>query len=149
MVAAEEKVEGCGLYFGDGMEAGEGDDGDGLGVRPCLLSPELLCENDGPHGIVAVGSGWCGCAELALVAEDVCVHAAFDHGEEHGLHGAVELVVLGAEIGRADVGEDGLPDKGTEGRGGGAGEEGEEGPEETGRMVSDGGGRRKGRTRWR
>jgi hypothetical protein len=122
------------------VEAGEGDDGDGLGVCPRLLFPEGLCENDGPHGVFAVGAGCRACAELAL---DVCVHAALDHGEEHGLHGAVELVVPGAEIGRADVGEDGLSDEGAEGRGGGAGEQGEEGPEETG-DGQGGGGEEKG-----
>lgn len=132
-VAAEEKVKGCTLYFDDRVEASEGDDGHGLCVCPYTLSPELLCQNDGPHGIFAVGSGWCTGAEFPLVAEDFRVHAAFDHGKEHGLYGAVELVVLGAEIGCANIGEDGFSDKGSEGRGGGAGEQGKEGLEETGR----------------
>lgn len=121
-------MEGCSLYFDDGMEAAECHDGDGLLIGPYLFSPELLCQDDGPRGVLAVGDVG---SEFPLVAEDVGVHAAVDHGEEHGLHGAVELVVLGAEVGGADVGEDGLSDKGAEGRGGGAGEEGKEGPEET------------------
>lgn len=50
-------MEGSALYLDDGMEAAEGDDGDRLCVRPGLLSPEFLCQNDGPHGIFTVGCG--------------------------------------------------------------------------------------------
>ena len=53
-------------------------------------------------------------------------------------------MVFGAEIGSADVGEDGLADERAEGRGGGAGEQGEEGPEETGKMVRSGAKKRRG-----
>lgn len=128
-------MKGCTLYFDDRMEAAESDDGHGLCVCPYSLSPELLCQNNCPHGVFAVGSGCCAGAELSLVTEDLCVHAAFDHGEEHGLYGAVELVVLGTEIGCANIGEDCFSDKGPEGRGGRAGKQGKEGLEETGDMV--------------
>ena len=45
-------------------------------------------------------------------------------------------MVLGAEIGGADVGEDGVAYKRAEGRGGGAGEEGKEVLEEAGAKLA-------------
>lgn len=141
-------MNGRRLYFGDRMEAAECDDGHGLCVCPYLFSPELLCQDDGPHGIFAVDTDCCARSEFSLVAEDVGVHAALDHGKEHGLHGAVELVVLGAEIGSANIGEDGFSDKGSEGRRGRAWEQGKEGLEKTEEMVRDGAGKKRVHTRW-
>lgn len=47
-------------------------------------------------------------AGLPLVANDLRVHPALDHAEEHRLYGAVQLVVLRAQIRGTDVGQDGF-----------------------------------------
>lgn len=56
-------------------------------------------------------------------------------------------MVLGAEIGSADIGEDGLSDKSTERRGGGTGEQGKEGLEQTDMVMRDSRKVDRGRTR--
>ena len=82
------------------MEAAKGDDGNGLCICPSLFSPELLCEDDGPHGVFAV---WCCGLKLSLVT-DITVHAAFDHGEKHSLDGTIGFVVLRAQVCSANIG---------------------------------------------
>ena len=94
-------------------------------VQVCFL--QSLCEDEGPHGVFAVRC--CG-AKLSLVT-DITVHATFDHGEKHSLDGTIEFVVLHAQVCGADIRQNSLPYKGSEGRGGGAGQQGKEGLEQT------------------
>lgn len=157
VLRAEEEVDGGRLDLGVGMVASKSDDcdclcvvpEDGEGVTlegnpnraleeaakhaPDSLPPELLDEDDSPHGLAAghVASVLLALA-LDLRADDLYAHPSLDHDEEESLNHAVKLVILGLHVGRADVGQDGLANGRAKSGGGEDGQKRKECFEETG-----------------
>lgn len=145
------------LNFHDRVETPERNDGDSLGVipgstqypaytddgtadAPDPFPPQFLRQHDGPHSFAAI-LRCCLCGggpNLSFIADDLLIHAALYHAEEHRLHGAVEFVVLRPEISRSNVGKNGAPNEGAEGRRGSARKQGEQGPEKSTSVVSVG-----------
>ena len=83
---------------------------------PDTLPPQLLGQHNRPHRLLSVARARASCSrpQLALVSNNFSIHPSLDHPEEHSLHSAVELVVLGTQVRCANVGQNGPADEGTE-----------------------------------
>lgn len=93
------------------------DNSHSLGVAPDTLPPQLLRQDNRPHGFfasLAVLGSEIGHLGLALVASELSIDSSFDHAKKHGLHGVVELVILGTQVGGLDVVQDGFPNEDSE-----------------------------------
>lgn len=104
---------------------------------PDALLPQLLRHDDSPYRLLTiprspVRRGPLRGAQLPLVPDHLSLHPALDHAKQHRLHRAVQLMVLRAKIGRANIREDGLADERTQCRGRRAREEREQGLEQAG-----------------
>ena len=82
---------------------------------PDTLPPQLLGQHNRPHRLLSVARARASCSrpQLALVSNNFSIHPSLDHPKEHGLHSSIKLVILGAQIGGADVGQDSSADEGT------------------------------------
>lgn len=112
-ISQEEMQRGT-LRLDDRVEASLCDDGHSLGIAPNALPPQLLRQDDRPHGFLArLPALRCeiGHLGLALVAGKLSTDPPLDHAKEHGLYGVVQLVVLGAQVGGLDIVQDGFADE--------------------------------------
>ena len=83
---------------------------------PDTLPPQLLGQHNRPHRLLSVARARTSYSspQLALVSNNLSIHPSLDHPEEHSLHSAVELVVLGTQVRCANVGQNSPADEGTE-----------------------------------
>jgi hypothetical protein len=87
------------------------------GHAPDSFLPQFFRQHNGPHRLLASTLTNSTRACLSLVPNKLSVHTALNHTEEHRLDSAVQLVVLRAEVGGANVGKNCLADACTKRRG--------------------------------
>jgi len=76
--------------------------------RPDAFLPKLFGQHHSPHGFVTttrrIRCTWIWVTpQLALVSHDRPTHSTLNHAKEHGLHGAIQLVIFGTLIGGLNV----------------------------------------------